>query len=695
MTSKSSFLVNLKQNAVRRTWSILLFAITFFFLLPVILMLNFSSLLKYTEEQYLARQMLNSFKDVVAVNPFIMAVTLIFAVIAAIHGFSYLYSRKKTDMYLSVPVTVERRFAVIFINSVLMYVVPYFIFLVITIIIAGTYGVNDAYIIKMAFISFGVNTLFYLAVYAVTTIAVMLTGNLPVSVLGTATLLGYENGVKVLLLSMFSNYFKTYSQYSDEKFLKTWFSPLGIFVSFQNDFALALKDNISVMPAVQKASVHLAVLVIVYMIIAFLLYKARPSESCGKSMSFKKSKKVIKRLIMIPVALVFLLFFESASGGSLGGAIFGLAAGILLCHCVIQAIYEQDLKAVFKDKRSIVYIAVIAGFIFALFRFDITGYDKYIPNENKLVSGTISLDTPFGNRASFYDDEYDNVTGDRYRFDNMNIIDKSLLCDIAYTAAQEIDGYSKGYGSTENPNTITATMKYTLSNGKNVYRNIYFDYKENEELLNRIFADVNFKENYIQLFDNVFQNNTDIFEIKYSNDFITENVDSSINSEFINAYKKDFIDMTFSDVENTLASGYLEMYAVIKNDNAGENSGMDNSINIYYEFPVFDSFENTKAVLQKQGIDINERVSKEDVFSVTVYDYVNNTEPIEITDADQIEEILDAVYARSQVYFSAVNSHYNNDYDVDISIKPEKYNGYYNIGCGFKNGHVPDFIKQN
>ncbi len=193
----------------------------------------------------------------------------------------------------------------------------------------------------------------------------------------------------------------------------------------------------------------------------------------------------------------------------------------------------------------------------------------------------------------------------------------------------------------------------------------------------------------------MFQNNTDIFEIKYSNDFITENVDSSINSEFINAYKKDFIDMTFSDVENTLASGYLEMYAVIKNDNAGENSGMDNSINIYYEFPVFDSFENTKAVLQKQGIDINERVSKEDVFSVTVYDYVNNTEPIEITDADQIEEILDAVYARSEVYFSAVNSHYNNDYDVDISIKPEKYNGYYNIGCGFKNGHVPDFIKQN
>lgn len=115
----------------------------------------------------------------------------------------------------------------------LMYVVPYIIFLIITIIIAGTYGVKDAYIIKMAFVSFGINTLFYLAVYAVTSIAVMLTGNLPVTVLGTGTLLCYENGVKILLLSMFSNYFeKLDSPFSDEKFLKTWFSPLGFIFKF-------------------------------------------------------------------------------------------------------------------------------------------------------------------------------------------------------------------------------------------------------------------------------------------------------------------------------------------------------------------------------------------------------------------------------------------------------------------------------
>ena len=156
--------------------------------------------------------------------------------------------------------------------------------------------------------------------------------------------------------------------------------------------------------------------------------------------------------------------------------------------------------------------------------------------------------------------------------------------------------------------------------------------------------------------------------------------------------------MSFSDVDNTLASGYLEVFAIVYNDsvNGGsQNTGSNDTTNVYYEFPVFDSFENTKAVLAKQGIDINAKVGKEDILSITVYNYIDDTEPVEITDTDQMEEILDNVYARSQAYFSAVDSTVSNDYDVDILIKPEKYNGYYAVNCGFKNGYVPDFTKQN
>ena len=70
-------------------------------------------------------------------------------------------------------------------------------------IIAGTYGVTNPYIIKMAFVNFGINVVYYLAIYFITVIAVMMTGNLPVTGLAAGVFLGYENGVKFLLLGFF------------------------------------------------------------------------------------------------------------------------------------------------------------------------------------------------------------------------------------------------------------------------------------------------------------------------------------------------------------------------------------------------------------------------------------------------------------------------------------------------------------
>ena len=99
MTSKSSFLVNLRTNARRRTWNTVLFATGFFFLLPVSLFISLSSTVKYTEQQYLAERLTDVFKSLMILNPFTVMATIVFAVIAAIHGFSYLYSKKKVDMY--------------------------------------------------------------------------------------------------------------------------------------------------------------------------------------------------------------------------------------------------------------------------------------------------------------------------------------------------------------------------------------------------------------------------------------------------------------------------------------------------------------------------------------------------------------------------------------------------------------------
>ena len=71
MTSKNSFLVNLRINARRRTWNTALFAVGFFFLMPVSLMLNLSSTVKYSAEERLAESLIEAFRNVIVMNPFI------------------------------------------------------------------------------------------------------------------------------------------------------------------------------------------------------------------------------------------------------------------------------------------------------------------------------------------------------------------------------------------------------------------------------------------------------------------------------------------------------------------------------------------------------------------------------------------------------------------------------------------------
>lgn len=702
MTSKSSFWVDLKINARRRTWNIALFAVGFFFLLPVSLIMSLSSTVKYTSELYLAQRLMETAREILSANPVTVFFVTIFAMIAAIHGFSYLYSRSKTDMYLSVPVKIERRFAVIVTNSMLMFIIPYAVFFVISLIIAGTYGVSSTYIIKTALTAFCMNIVYYISIYAITVIAVMLTGNLVVTVLGAGTLICYENGVKFLLNGLFSSYFRTYSALSDDIFYTTWVSPLGVFVRLFTDFTDALMAETAYGSIVSKGVLHLIVLAAVYMVIAFVLYKIRPIEACHKSMAFPKTKAVIKRFVMVPSALLFALFFESASGRSLGGAVFGLIAGTILVHAIMQAIYEQDIRAVFKDKRSLIYAGVISAVMFGIFRFDLLGYDKYVPNENKLERGAVSLNLSFINMGNYFNDEYGYISDEDYIIENMDITDTQLLVDIAKTAADEFvtredDEERELYGGEEDtiaaaeeyysnrPSHVSATVRYTMNNGKNVYRWISFDYRKNEELLNRLFADKDFKENIVGIYDENFERLESSFEAGVSNGIDYFEIESV--QELTEAYKKDFMEMTFSDIMDKLSKGYVDFTADVRKYSNRESERL-----ISYSMPLFDTFENTLAVIKNEDIDIDRKLTADDVTKITIDDYSEegNGREIEITDKKQIAEILKNMCNDTELSYSALRS-YGGEYYINVSYVSDGYQQY--VQGHFIDGKMPDFVK--
>ncbi|RKJ52982.1 hypothetical protein D7X25_13510, partial [bacterium 1XD42-8] len=130
MTSKNLFYNLWKENIKRRVWVMALSLIVFILVLPI-----YSAMSIEHWMQNLAREMttipeiLISFQDLFGIseNPLLMAATVGIAVVSGVQGYSFLFSRKKIDLYHSIPVKRIQLFIPIYINGILSYVIPYII----------------------------------------------------------------------------------------------------------------------------------------------------------------------------------------------------------------------------------------------------------------------------------------------------------------------------------------------------------------------------------------------------------------------------------------------------------------------------------------------------------------------------------------------------------------------------------------
>lgn len=126
MMSKNLFLANMKENLKRRKGIAVLYSVFFLLVYPVGLTLFTVSTKGYMSLNPNYRENLTeSYAMYLGMNIATILFVTLLAVVCALQGFSYLFKRQKLDMYLSVPVSKERRFAVIYVNGILLYALPY------------------------------------------------------------------------------------------------------------------------------------------------------------------------------------------------------------------------------------------------------------------------------------------------------------------------------------------------------------------------------------------------------------------------------------------------------------------------------------------------------------------------------------------------------------------------------------------
>lgn len=596
MMSKNSFLASLKENNKRRIWVWMVSSLLWFFFYPVGMALIMSrekniSLIDELTPNAVKNALLEAAGEWLSADGGVAIFVSIMAVICAIQGFSYLYSRKKVDLYHSVPVKKSRRFAIIYLNGVLIYLIPNAVSMGLAVLVAAVNGGMDVNNFKMAIATLGMNFVLYMGTYGLTVLAVMLTGNLLITLFGVGVFLFYEAAIRLGHMLFQSQFFDYYAEESMKQILVS--SPMGQYIEMMN----GLKNG--------GTAEHVCMgifLAVCFSGVAYLCYRLRPSEAAGKTMAFARTKGIIKILIVVPVALMVMLIVKNIVGegtSSTAPILFAMLASVVLMSCIMEVIYEIDIRAAFRKKYQILIAGACVAVIYCTYCFDLTGFDAWAPEEEELESAVVMFPRDYIN--SYIDSELSYIDGMEYRLSKPGIKDVEAISELSKRKV-EMQG-----------DCVWLEVGYRMKNGKTIWRQFPVSGEETE-LLDRIVGSSEYKAMSYQLTDDeIYQEikRKKIQEITYSNGFRVENLATEDLDRIREAFLKDLEQVNYSTYREEFSCGRISI-------------GVRNPKNrreAWLGYDLYPSYTNTIALLKEKGVYQEEYLNLEEIESITVTNY--------------------------------------------------------------------------
>ena len=726
MTSRSLFFKYMKENTKQRIWNLALVLLLCFFAFPVTTALwsstafrpeNLNSSLPADlalaqAQRDFTRDMLRMYSMKGGALAFMLTIA---AVVLAASGFAYLHSKKKTDFYHSLPIRREMLYAVTCLNGFLYMAVAYLGFLTIAAVMIRVKGVpfdwGSLYLASVEHLCF------FALVYMTAILSMLLTGNLVVGLLGTGVLFSWGPVICMTISAYFSEYFTTF--YGDDSFLLALSertSPVAWYV----------KACMSSQPGRMALWAMLAAAVL--FLLGMLLYRRRPSEAAGHAMAFPITEPIIRFLIAVPSSLLLGAMFHSMMYED-GWTVFGLVCGLLLVSCIIEIIYHFDFKSLFAHKRQLLVSAVFVGVVFAIFRFDLFGYDRYLPATEKLASGGIYCDlldpdatTQYHSTVEYTEGWY-GVTFDAMPSstlaDEMQISDDQgleLLHTIAaqgvHDAAQARDRFLRGHGRSydleEGDEAFhNVTIAWHLRNGRTVYRSYRVNVSGVRAALESVYDLDAYKT---AMYPVLSLTADDVAGINYKEEDECSHVKlagADVKAALLAAYQEELKALTSETRAHEMPIAEIqfktnEQQALIQK--LRDEGGNYTLFNHYYYYPIYPSFTKTIALLRACGVEVGGTVTPEKTASITLsYQGVAVSEDemapadtelgqrqrkylsddsramLTVTDPEQIREILAASTSHSIV---SLNPLMNTDDGMEICVDMKRSDTKFAVNVG-------------
>lgn len=659
MTSRISYSKLSKENR-KRNLGIALITVLAFFVKAVLFVMGMKN-----------RESYGDIIDLLRPNQMMAGVVIILAAISAASALYYLHSRKQTDFYESIPIKRETLFKMAIQNSLIVFLIPLVVEEAIEFVIAGqqvlgggVFAVGGA-ILWYAFI--------YVAAWLTMALAMIMTGNIIVGVLGFGVFATYFPIVIYNIFPLYAgSFFSTYSgdtASSVYNSITNYLSPIWIGlrgISYVNE---GIKTEITFL-------VLLLVWSVVLYVLCQVLYGRRPAESAGRAMAFPKANTVIKVLLVIPSALYSgFIFYSLGDAESVFWLVFGVVFGAIVVHALIECIYQFNVKAAFSNKKHLVFVMICSLFIMGSFTADIFGYDRYVPEASKLESVTIKPSNT--NTYGYWGKGQEGLTGDAMKL-ALSVIKESVEVKNNSGNTEDTSSYYESRGSfffksisrkevTSSDIEISATFR--TKNGSMKTRNYTLRSKKARELYNKLYATREFKSDIYSLYTGDYN---EVKEISWSG-VETEylNLTKEEKKQFFDTYLSELDGLTYTDVQNVVPIGSIDISV------GGTAESTDAIQDSYYIYP---SFKKTIAFLNQKGCAADKTIADLNISSldVTSYDDEGLSTHYTITNKNVIDKVKDKLILQQMTSVPGLDVA---DTDRDIQVNYKSKNGESTIAC--------------
>ena len=710
MTSKKSFWASCKENHKRRIWvwivAVLAQLMAYVGGLTVYLSRigsrnsqgAYKTYEMYKEAMYQAAQDALGFQDK------LISILLFLAVIIGMQGFSYLYDRKKVDLYHSVPVDRNRRFAVVYVNGIMIYLTSALVSLMIGTAAAAIQGAVNGSVLAMIGFGFIWQMLFFLVMYHTAILAVMLTGNQFIGLGVAGTLVLYELFLYVLINTMMSVFFRTVSGFY------VGHEPKLSVVEDYIDNARYIKYTTYRGELKEVARLVLPyygkwfILAVVILAAAWICYRKRPSEAAGKAMAFPVIGQILKVVTAIPIGLGIGMWVHNAAYGNTLLTVASMVGCGVIVSAAVEVIFDFDIKSLFRHPAT--SGAVVAGIIvvFLIFKLDLFGYDAYLPQADKLDSIALNVDY----YGQFWDNEFNYVQANTYVEEHMFITDTEPVLALADKSRDEKPEDMK------DPRVFN--ILYRLKSGRKVDRRFWVDIANpaNAEKLDRIVGSQEFKNGTYQILTD--QDSYDqVVSLSYSNGAAKVVLPTADVQKLREAYIEDMEQFDFSLAGTQYACGQIAFQFP---------NWMEERMDVY------ESFEHTIAYLKSQDAYYPLQLNPEDIESITITNYHNDLkeqmnggevwaagyysiretaaadyshEELSVSqtfyEQEEFAGIVPVIYPSYMGYSTWHDANeIDQNYDIYITFRKDTTypydRGSYGVYYKFYTGHVPEFVEE-